>query len=120
MNKNKVGSHILIKKKLFYLILIFLFASFGGFFLFHSLESPNTLSSFTSQVYQVKISYPSSWKPISFDETQTEPHSFESSVGFFSLSTKINSESLSLLEICNKELASTLNDFGSTPQIQKF
>jgi hypothetical protein len=24
------------------------------------------------------------------------------------------------LEICNKELASSLNDFGSTPQIKKF
>ena len=91
-----------------------------GFVLFNSCKSRSSTSSFSSQVYQVKLSYPSSWRALSFGESQTEPFSFEGNTGFFSLNAKVNEDNSSLLEICEKELTSPLNDFGSTPKIQKF
>jgi len=117
---NKFSAHVLFCIKPFYLLIVLFLLSLGVLFLLHLLKPSNSLSSFTSQVYQVKLSYPSAWKAVPIDETKAEPHSFENASGFFSLSAKVNTNSSSLLEICKNEIESQLNDFGSKPQIQKF
>jgi hypothetical protein len=107
-------------RKLLWVAVVFVIALVIGFFLFNSHKNPSSRTSFTSQSYQVKLSYPSLWKALPFEEPQIEPFSFEGRTGFFSLSAKKNEEGLSLLEICKNEVASPLSDFGSAPKIQKF
>lgn len=108
------------RKKQFYSVMVLVFTILLGFVLFSSCKPRSSTSSFVSEVYQVKLSYPFFWKALPFEEPQIEPFSFEGQTGYFSLSAKKNEESLTLLDICKNEVASPLNDFGSAPKIQKF
>ena len=75
---------------------------------------------FISQNYQIRLSYPSSWKAAQFEEPQTEPYAYEGGSGFFSVSAIKNEARLSLMEIAQNEVSSPLNDFGSSPELRKF
>jgi TolB protein len=102
---------------------------FLSFFIIYTLLASNFASCrykssskevFVSQNYQIRLSYPSSWRTAQYEESQTEPYAYEGSSGFFSLSAIKNETQLSLLELAQTELSSTLNDFGSSPELRKF
>lgn len=75
---------------------------------------------FVSQNYQISLSHPSSWKAVHYKAPLTEAYAYEGSSGFFSISAIQNEGRLSLMEITQNEVASSLNDFGSSPELRKF
>jgi TolB protein len=81
---------------------------------------PSSKEVFVSQSYQISLSYPSSWKAVRYEAPQIEAYAYEGSSGFFSISAIKNETQLTLLEIAQNEVASSLNDFGSMPELKKF
>ncbi len=74
---------------------------------------------FISKLYQVELSYPSSWLPLTDSQT-SEIYAYQGKTGFFSLSARKNKHHQSLLDLVRQEAFSTINDYGSSPEISRF